>query len=147
MARITLAGALALVVLSTSGDLSAQQPSTIQAAMRAKLAATQQLLESVVKADYAAIVRDVAPLSRISEAEIASWQSVDRPEYVQHASLFLLSVKGLREAAQQRNIDAVALEYTTLVSSCIRCHTYVGKSRAASLDLPADLLTLRLPGH
>jgi hypothetical protein len=68
-------------------------------------------------------------LSRIRDTEIASWQEVPtQPDYVQQAVLFLRSVDGLRKAAAAGNVDAAALEYTSLISSCIRCHTYVRTS-------------------
>lgn len=125
--------ALGLMLALGTSDASPQSP-ILRAAMREKLANTQAVLEAVVKADYPTIARYTEPLSRISETEIASWQTVAQPEYVQQAALFLLSVKGLREAAVSKNIDAVTLEYTTLISSCIRCHTYVRNSRRASLE-------------
>lgn len=116
-----------MLALGTRGA-SAQIPA-LRAAMREKLANTQGLLEAVVRGDYPTIAKRTEPLSRISETEIASWQTVAQPEYVQQAALFLLSVKGLRDAAASKNIDAVALEDTALISSCIRCHTYVRNSR------------------
>ena len=125
--------ALAAVLAAVAGDSSAQSP-RLRAAMREKLANTQGLLEAVVTADYSAITRYTESLSRITETEVASWQAAAQPEYTQQAALFLLSVSGLREAAAARNIERVSLEYSTLISSCLRCHTYVRNSRRASLQ-------------
>lgn len=111
-----------LIVLASAG-LPAQSP-TLQQAMRQKLASAQALLEAVVKADYAAVARYTDPLARFSETEVASWQTVRDRDYVEAASLFLLSVKGLRQAAAEEDANAVAAEYTTLVSTCVRCHTH-----------------------
>lgn len=135
--RHTIIALGAVAVLGGFGDtgLSAQSPA-LRAAMREKLANTQSMLEAVVTADYDAIARYADPLSRISESEIALWQTPADPAYSQQATLFLLSVKGLREAAEERNIDAVSLEYSTLISSCIRCHTHVRNVRnVRNLDL------------
>jgi hypothetical protein len=110
-----------------AGDPVAQ-PSTLKLAMRTKLVNTQGLLEGIVKADFAAITRYTEPLERITDTEIASWQEVARPEYTKEAIRFLLSVEGLRNAAAARDIEAVGMEYGTLVSSCIRCHAYVRRA-------------------
>lgn len=123
--------ALGALIVLASGDLPAQSP-TLQQAMRQKLANAQGLLEAVVKADYPAVARFTESLARISETEVASWQTVRDRDYVAQASLFLLSVKGLREAAAEEDAYAVALEYTTLVSSCVRCHTYVRNLQSVS---------------
>jgi cytochrome c556 len=111
---------------------AAQSP-TLATAMRQKLANAQGLLEPIVKADYPLIARYAESLSRISETEIASWQTLAQPQYVEHATVFLLSVKGLREAAAARNMDAVTRAYSTLISSCIGCHAYIRTPRRASL--------------
>jgi hypothetical protein len=142
-ARFRLVVLGALVVLGT-GNLPAQSPG-LQQAMRQKLANAQGLLEAVVKADFPAVTRYADPLSRISDAEIASWQASGDPDYVQQATLFLLSVRGLREAAAEENIDAVSLEYSTLIASCIRCHTYVRNLRNVSLAPAGPPLAARIP--
>jgi hypothetical protein len=46
------------------------------------------------------------------------------------ATVFLLSVSGLRDAAAGKNIDVAAFEYQTLVSSCLGCHRYIQRSKA-----------------
>jgi hypothetical protein len=122
------AAALALGVTSPA----AQSPAFAKA-MRQKLANAQGLLEPIVKADFGLIARYAESLSRISETEIASWQTVAQPEYVEQATVFLLSVKGLREAAAAGNMDAVTSEYGRLISSCVKCHAYVRTPQGASL--------------
>ena len=126
-----------IVIMAATVALGATSPAaqspTLATAMRVKLATAQGLLEPIVKADYALIARYAESLSRISETEVASWQTVAQPEYVELATMFLLSVKGLREAAVARNIDEVTREYGTLVTSCSKCHAYVRAPRRASL--------------
>ena len=107
----------------------------MQAIMRSKLANTQSILKAIVTADYREIDRAALALSRISEMEIVSWQNPPKPDYAAQAMLFLSSVDGLREAARRRDIEAVGAEYSTLVSTCIHCHTYVRDARVASLTL------------
>jgi len=118
---------LAMAAQSASGD------TRMQAVMRAKLANTQSLLKAIVTADYKEIDRAALALSRISEMEIVSWQNPPKPDYTAQAMLFMSSVDGLREAARRRDMDAVGAEYSTLVSTCIHCHTYVRDARVASL--------------
>lgn len=139
-----IALSLGLMVVHGAAGPSAQSP-TLKTAMREKLANTQQLLEAVITVDYAGIERYAERLSRISYTEIASWQSAQEPDYVKQATAFLLSVKGLREAAAGRSIERATSEYTSLVSSCIQCHTRARKSRVVSLTPPSPSLP-GLPG-
>lgn len=99
--------------------------------MRAKLVNAQELLEALVRGDFVEIDRRAELLSRITDVEIASWQAVARPDYTEMASLFLLSVDGLRSAAADRNLEDALIDYTTMVSACTRCHTYVRDARQA----------------
>ncbi len=136
---------LALVVAPGAVGPSAQSP-TLKTAMREKLGNTQQLLEAVITVDYVGMIRSAERLSRISYAEIASWQDVSRPDYTRQAEVFLLSVKGLQEAAAVRNIDNATKEYTALISSCIQCHSTVRKARVVSLTPPAPSVPGLPPG-
>jgi cytochrome c556 len=122
---------LAAVLVAVSVHSSAQNP-TLKTAMRAKVAGTQGLFEAVVTADYATITRSADALSRISETEIVSWQSAAQSEYLKQATQFVLSIRGLREASQRRDIEAVLAEYSALVSSCTRCHAFVRRTRTVS---------------
>jgi hypothetical protein len=116
--------------------LPAAQSPALEMAMRDKLSHTQQLLEAIVTADFPAVDRHAERLSRISYAEIGSWQANAQPDYVQQAVLFLSSVQGLREAAAKRNGDLALQEYTALVSSCVRCHMLPSVARVR-LERPA----------
>jgi hypothetical protein len=126
---MVLAGVVLTIV---AADSSAQTPG-LKTLMREKLGNAQQLLEAVIAADHQAIGRYADRLSWISETEIASWQTVAQPEYVRQATIFLTAVKGLREASTARNTAAATTEFTSLVSSCVQCHTYVRGSRVAAL--------------
>jgi len=114
---------------------SAQTP--LQMVMREKLASAQRLFGDVVRADYEAMDRNAAVLGQISETEIASWQARSNPDYIRNAQLFLDSVRGLREAALRKDSEAVRQRHISLISSCLRCHSYVRDTRAASAALPS----------
>jgi hypothetical protein len=131
MSRGYLLLAVGLVALLTPGHATAQSP-TMRTMMQAKLTNSQRLLESLVTVDYAAIQRDADALSRITEREIVSWQLGAQPEYAKQATFFVLSVRGLQEAAASRNIDKAIHEYATLVSSCTRCHAHVRRARTVT---------------
>jgi len=109
----------------------------LQAIMRSKLANTQSMLKAIVTSNFTEIDRAALALSRISEMEIVSWQNPPRPEYTAQAMLFLSSVEGLRDAARRRDLAAVGAEYSTVVATCIRCHTYVRDSQVARSILPS----------
>ena len=132
--RLRLLAVTAALVL-VSGPSPAQIP-TLKSAMRGKLINAQQALEAVVGADYVSMARFANALSRITETEIASWQVGAHPVYREQAILFLSSVRGLREAAAKRDLDAALAHYTALVSSCTRCHAHVRSARTISFEVP-----------
>jgi hypothetical protein len=132
---------LALLVFGTA-ESSAQGP-TLGAAMREKLVNTQQLLEAVVKADYATMAQYAERLSRISYTEIGSWQTNPRPDYIRQATAFLSAVQGMRDAAAKKSLEDATKQYTALITSCIQCHAYVRSSRVAS----AAPLDMTFPAH
>jgi hypothetical protein len=133
--------------------LGAVQPSAgaggqvMKLAMREKLSNSQGLLEALVAADHTSITRYAGRLSRISETEIASWQESAQPDYVHQATVFLMAVEELNEAAGRQDIGAAATAYTTMVSSCIRCHQHVRTRRMASVDDAAWLRIAALAAH
>jgi hypothetical protein len=127
---------LGVLLLSTPGHAAAQNP-TLKTLMHAKLLNTQRLFESLVTADYAGLKRDADALSRITEKEIVSWQMGVQAEYAKQATFFVLSVRGLQEAAANRNIDAALHEYTTLTSSCVHCHAHVRRIKTVRSGAPA----------
>ena len=124
---------LSVLLLCAPGQALAQNP-TLKTLMRAKLVNSQRLLESLVTADFTAIRRDADALSQITEKEIVSWQLGVQPEYAKQATFFVLSVRGLQEAAGSRNLDAAIHEYTTLVSSCTRCHAHVRRAKTVTYE-------------
>ena len=87
---LTLVVMLAIGVANPTG-----QSPVLRMAMREKLANAQGLLETVVLGDYAAVARYTERLSRISETEIALWQTTAEPEYSVQAARFLLAVQAL----------------------------------------------------
>lgn len=124
-AVVLLASALTTGVV---GHAQAQNL-TMKAAMRLKMDSAQVLLKAVVTGDYAAIARSADRLSRITDTEIASWQTPGRPEYTNQAMRFLMAVQTLRDAARSRDQRAAGTGYAALVSSCASCHATVTRTR------------------
>jgi hypothetical protein len=136
------------VMLTSQASGSLAQTDPLRTVMREKLSNTQQLLEAVVRADYGSMARYSELLSRITYTEIASWQAVAHPDYTRNATQFLLSVKGIGDAAAEKNGEEAARQYTTLIGSCVACHAYVQRARSVrfeSLEPPRDPLTIGQP--
>jgi hypothetical protein len=49
---------------------------------------------------------------------------------------FVVSVRGVREAAAKRDIDTALAEYAALVSSCTRCHAHARRPLVVSFEPP-----------
>jgi hypothetical protein len=132
--RLVLLGFVLLIAVSA---LPASGDTRMQTIMRTKLSNTQALLKAIVTTDYKEIDRAASALGRINEMEIVSWQNPPRREYVEQAMLFMSSVDDLRAASQRHDIEGVGAAYSTLVTTCVHCHTYVRDARSASLRLPS----------
>jgi cytochrome c556 len=127
---------IAVVLLVSAGTQSASGQARLREIMRTKLANTQMLLKAIVTTDYKEIDRAAATLTRISEAEIVSWQNAPKRDYTDQAMLFMTSVDDLREASRKHDIEGVGAAYSTLITTCVHCHTYVRDARVASLFRP-----------
>jgi hypothetical protein len=128
---------IALVSLFAAGTQPASGQARLREIMRTKLSNTQVLLKAIVTTDYKEIDRAAAALTRISEAEIVSWQNPPKREYTDQAMLFMTSVDDLREASRKHDIEGVGGAYSTLITTCVHCHAYVRDARVASLFRPA----------
>jgi hypothetical protein len=122
------------LALTLAGAQSAAQNPTLATSMREKLVNAQLLLGAVVGGDSYEIGRSARALSRISEAEIATWQSAPPPDYANQAVRFLRAVQGLQEAARTRDLEAALAQYTALVTSCARCHAIVRRTQLISIE-------------
>ena len=122
-----------LVLLIGGTNEALAQNLSMKAAMRLKMTAAETLLRAVVTADYAAMARGADRLSRITDTEIASWQTPGRPEYTEQAMKFLTAVQTVKEAARSRDQRAAGNGYAALVASCASCHATVTRARVVRL--------------
>ncbi|HKT80102.1 MAG TPA: hypothetical protein VJP86_07760 [Vicinamibacterales bacterium] len=110
----------------------AQSPS-LRAVMREKSQNAQELLNPLVRADFAGIERYATRLGRLSYTEVASWQAKPSSEYFRQANAFLKAVEDLGQAADARDVDRALTAYADLVASCVNCHHLVRSSQSVSL--------------
>jgi cytochrome c556 len=125
-----------VLVILAPGVGPASGDARMREIMRTKLSNTQVLLEAIVTSDYKENDRAAAALTRISEAEIISWQNPPKREYTDQAMLFMTSVDDLREASRRHDIEGVGGAYSNLITACVHCHAFVRDARVASLSLP-----------
>ena len=131
-----IAATLIFLFVAAAATRPAAGDARLQEIMRTKLSNTQVLLKAIVTTDYKEIDRAAAALTRISEAEIVSWQNPPKREYTDQAMLFMISVDDLREASRKRDIEGVGAAYSNLITTCVHCHAFVRDARVASLSLP-----------
>jgi cytochrome c556 len=119
---------LALVALS-GATVPGQTPATGRV-MRDKLTHSQKMLEAIMTSDFALLDRESAELARATEAP--GWFVFNSPEYLRQSAAFLHAVQDLAAAAKDRDLDAAATHYTTLMRSCFDCHRYMKNQRIAN---------------
>ena len=119
---------LGLFALST-GVATAQTPRTGKI-MREKLAHSQRILEALTTSNQELLVRETDALSRIAKSP--QWTADLRtPEMRGYAERFLKAVADLTAAAGRRDLDAAALDYNALTTSCYQCHKRLKDTRIA----------------
>lgn len=104
--------------------------------MRAKLGATQLVLEGLTVEDFDMIAKGAKELSALSKAE--QWRVSEDPLYANHSAEFVRVAKKLQQQAEEKNLDGAALNYVQLTMTCIECHRFT-----RTVLLAGDL---RLPG-
>ena len=106
--------------------------------MRAKLAASQSVLEGLVTEDYSKITTGARKMIVMSTA--SEWQVIEGPVYAQYSAEFRRSCQQLMRMAKKKNLDGSALSYMHLTMTCIGCHKFVrGAKVAAGEPMPNGL--------
>lgn len=123
-----------------SADKSSQAKddrSPLSKFMRAKLGATNHVLEGLVVEDFDLITKGAKTLREISSAE--KWRISNDPIYRQHSAEFQRKVDQLLQSAKDKNLDVATLAYLDTTMSCIECHKWVRAiliTENTQLDLP-----------
>ena len=91
--------------------------------MRAKLMYSQNIFEGLTTGDFLLIQAGIKEVQGITEGE--QWVAIDNDHYRKLTEDFKTSVKRLKKAAESRNLDAIALRYYNMSTSCIDCHDHL----------------------
>lgn len=117
-------------------SLFAHQPDdeAVKVFMRAKLDASQKILEGLVTEDFD-LMREAS--NRISVmGRRAEWNAIKTPDYVQQTTDFQRAAQRLAEAAKEKSLDGASLAYLQLTLSCVNCHKYVRGVKIAQNEPP-----------
>ena len=98
--------------------------------MRTKLMFAQNILEGLTTGDLDLIEHGVREIRMVTEG--AEWVQIDDDRYRKLTEEFKTAAKYLAEAAESGNIEATALRYYQMSTSCIDCHKHI---RVANYDL------------
>ncbi len=91
--------------------------------MRAKLAATEAVLEGIVTEDFGKIEGGALRLQLITTAE--EWRASDDQAYLDYSAEFRRIVARLKDEAVKKNLDGAALNHVEMTLSCVRCHKFL----------------------
>lgn len=112
--------------------------------MRAKLSASQHVLEGLVTEDFAQIEKGAKKMIVMSNA--ADWQVIRGPVYAQYSTEFRRAATQLARMAKAKKIDGTALSYMHLTLTCVNCHKYVKTVKIANgQPVPRGLQHVSLP--
>jgi hypothetical protein len=97
-------------------------PAPLQKFMRAKLKASDQILEGLVTEKFDLITAGAQAFQKLSKAE--QWRVSESALYRQHSAEFLRIAQRLEGEAKQKNLEGAALAWIETTMSCIECHKY-----------------------
>jgi cytochrome c556 len=95
--------------------------------MREKLERSQRVLRGLALQDFALVRSNAERLVKLSHA--SGWAARQSPEYELFTVEFRRSASEMARAAEERNIDGVAMAYTQMTFSCVSCHKYMRGGR------------------
>ena len=106
----------------------AQDPDSISRRdfMRTKLRYTQQIFEGLTTGNLAAVRLAAREVHGITEG--GQWVAIDNEQYRKLTEEFKTATERLIKAAETGNIEATAMRYYSLSTSCIDCHQHLRKS-------------------
>jgi cytochrome c556 len=93
--------------------------------MRAKLMYSQNILEGLTRGDFKLIKTGIDEIQTITAGE--QWISIDNEDYKKLTEEFKTATRRLKDAAETGNLEATALRYYQLSTSCIDCHVHIRK--------------------
>ena len=121
--------ALAAVMVFTSGASAPSQTVATFGVMREKLTHNARALEAIMTANYDLLQKSSMELANATRRP--GWAVLKTDPYMRYSLDFQRAAERLVEAAKDRDLDAAALGYTTLTTSCSQCHRYIRRARIA----------------
>ena len=100
-----------------------KKPNQVSKFMQQKLPCAQEVLEGLVLEDYEKIAVNAQKLSLLSLD--STWQVVQTDEYAEQSAEFRRAALAMAKAADEKNLDAVALAYVETTMKCVKCHNYM----------------------
>lgn len=91
--------------------------------MLAKMKHAKGIVEGLALENYETLEENAQNLILLSSE--SAWNVFQSPEYLNMSTEFRGSAERLRQAAQDKNVDAATLAYFEMTLSCVRCHKYV----------------------
>ena len=139
-----------LVLLVVTCPVTAQEPATKVAEdsqadssdpnakplsfwMKAKLDYSAAILRGMAMGDFEAVKKNAKQMQVLNRVE--GFVRRRNPDYARQVENFERVTKDLVRQAEIGNIDGIALEFSQLSLSCVRCHQVL---RVVPLDLPDD---------
>ena len=98
--------------------------------MRTKLMYSQNIFEGLTTDNFPAIEQAIGNLQLVTDG--AQWVAIENEEYDRLTTEFKSALTRSQEAAQTENIDATALRFYQVSTSCFDCHQHL---RQAKYDL------------
>ncbi|MCA9053584.1 MAG: hypothetical protein KDA75_07090 [Planctomycetaceae bacterium] len=95
----------------------------LQAFMRKKLEASNQILEGLTTDDLGMVKDGARQLNELSRAE--RWRVSNDPIYRQFSGDFRETTQQLIKAAEDGNADRAAMKWMDATISCLDCHRFV----------------------
>lgn len=91
--------------------------------MRTKLMYSQNIFEGLTTGRFPLIEEGLNEIKNITHAE--QWVTVDDERYQKLTDDFNMTLTRMAQALDSKNIDAVALRYYQMSTSCIDCHQHI----------------------
>lgn len=95
--------------------------------MRLKLMYSKNILEGLTTGDFEHINAAVKELRLVTDG--AQWVAIDNDQYRKLTEEFKTATERLAESAETGNIEATAMRFYQMSTSCIDCHKHIRKAK------------------
>ena len=100
--------------------------------MQRKLRESQKVLEAIALGKFEDIASHAEELIEVSKA--ASFRVLKTPRYEVYSKDFQRIAEAMAKHANDKNLDAAALDYVELTLTCVKCHKHVREEKMVRLD-------------